>query len=94
MIKRLSRFKVYIDRARWYYVLIQFFIIVLIYFNTKGYTLSWWHYPVIFIVVIATMIIAGYLDRRIGVLREEQRFYSTENPVLLDILEQIKELKK
>ena len=94
MIKRLARFKVYIDRARWYYVLIQFFIIILIYFNTMGLELTWWHYPVILLVTIFGMIIAGYLDRRIGFLKEEQRFYSNENPVIQDIVRRLKEIEK
>ena len=94
IIKRLARFKIYIDRARWYYVLIQFFMIVLIYFNTMDFALSWWHYPMIFFAVIFSMIIAGFLDRRVGMIREEQRFYSTENPVIQDIVRRLKEIEK
>ena len=94
IIKRIARFKVYIDRARWYYVLVQFFIIILIYFNTMDFVLELWHYPVIFLVVIFSMIIAGFLDRQIGMIREEQRFYSTENPILQDIVRRLKEIEK
>jgi len=94
IIKRLARYKIYIDRSRWYYVLIQFFVIILIYFNTLDLQLDWWHYPIIFLVTISSMIVAGFIDRRIGMIREEQRFYSTENPVIQDILNRLKEFEK
>ena len=58
------------------------------------FALSWWHYPVILLVVIFSMIIAGYLDRRIGFLREEQRFYTNENPIIQDIVRRLKEIEK
>ena len=93
MIKRIARYKIYVDRARWYYVLIQFFIIVLIYIETKGFELDWWYYPLLVIIILVSLIVIGFADRRAGMLKEEQRFYSTENPVIRDIVERLKRLE-
>ena len=35
----------------------------------------------------------GYLDQKFNVLQREQKIYGEDNPVLMDILKQIKELK-
>jgi len=94
MIKRIARFKIYVDRARWYYVLLQFFIIILIYLETKGFRLDWWHYPVIIIIALAGMIVIGFIDRWIGMLKAEQKFVTSENPDIQEILKRLKELKE
>ena len=93
IIKRLARFKIYVDRARWYLVLIQFFIIVLIYAEQKGLNLVWYHYPFVILIVMIILVIVGYLDRWSGMIKEEQRFYTNENPVIREILENLKELQ-
>ena len=94
MIKRLARFKIYIDRARWYYVLVQFFLILLIYFNSMDFNLDWWHYLIVILVAFSGMVIVGFIDRRIGLIKEEQRFYAIENPVLADIVRRLKTLER
>jgi len=93
VIKRLARFKIYIDRARWYYVLVQFFLILLIYFNSMGLNLDWWHYLIVISVAFSGMVVVGFIDRRIGLIKEEQRFYSIQNPVLVDIVKRLKSLE-
>jgi asparagine N-glycosylation enzyme membrane subunit Stt3 len=89
IIKRLARFKIYVDRARWYLVLIQFFIIVLIYTEQKGLELSWFHYPFIILGVMVVLVVVGFLDRLSGMIKEEQRFYSNENPIIKEILDKV-----
>jgi hypothetical protein len=35
----------------------------------------------------------GYADQKFNVLKREQKIYSEENPVMMEILKEIKELK-
>lgn len=66
-------------------------MIVLIFIETNGIKLTWWLYPVIIIGVMALFVVAGYIDRRSGLIKEEQNFYSTENPVIQEILKRLRE---
>lgn len=94
MLKRLSRFKIYTDRSRWYMVYFQMLLLAGIWLNTLGIDLDWWHYPIILIVCACLFITVGYLDVKIGLLKYEQEKYGQENPVLQEILKEIRELKK
>lgn len=93
MIKRLARWKVYVDRSRWYFVLIQFLMIVIMFIESKGFHLEWWHYPLIIIGVLSLLVVAGFLDRSSGIIKAEQQFYADENPFFQDMIKRIKELK-
>lgn len=66
-------------------------MIVLIFIDTKGIELVWWHYPIVIAGVMAMFIVAGYVDRRTGLIKEEQRFYSNENPIIQEILNRLKD---
>ena len=89
MIKRLARYKIYVDRARWYLVLIQFFMIAFIYLKTMGIELEWWYYPILVIVILGFFITVGFLDKITGVYKEELRYNSINNPVIQEILERL-----
>ena len=90
MIKRLARYKIYIDRSRWYFVLIQFFMIVIIFIESKGFELEIWHYPLIIIGILFLLLVAGYIDRVSGIIKAEQQFYADENPFFQDMIKEIK----
>ena len=90
MIKRLARWKVYVDRSRWYFVLIQFLMIVVMFIESKGFVLSWWHYPIIVIGVLFLLVVAGFLDRSSGIIKAEQQFYADENPFFQDMMRELK----
>lgn len=66
-------------------------MIVLIFIDTKGIELVWWHYPIVIVGVMVLFLVAGFIDRKSGLIREEQNFYSTENPVIQEILNRIKD---
>ena len=89
MIKRLARYKIYVDRARWYMVFVQFIMIVIIFLQSNGINLHWSLYPVVALIILFTMVIIGYIDRKMGMIKEEQRFYSTEDPVIQEILRKV-----
>lgn len=90
MIKRLARWKVYVDRSRWYFVLIQFLMIVIMFIESKGFHLEWWHYPLIAVGVLFLLVVAGYLDRSSGIIKAEQQFYADENPFLQEMMKEVK----
>lgn len=90
MIKRLARWKVYVDRSRWYFVLIQFLMIVIMFIESKGFHLSWWHYPLIVIGVLFLLVVAGFIDRSSGIIKAEQQFYADENPFFQELMRRIK----
>ena len=91
MIKRLARYKIYVDRARWYMVFVQFIMIVIIFLQSNGINLHWGLYPLVVLTVLFIMVIIGFIDRKMGMIKEEQRFYSTENPIIQEILRKVNE---
>ena len=92
MIKRLARWKVYVDRSRWYFVLIQFLMIVIMFIESKGFHLEWWHYPLITISVLVALVVAGFIDRALGIIKSEQEFYAQENPFFQNLMKEIKNI--
>lgn len=44
--------------------------------------------------VFLLMYLFGYLDQKLNILKREQKIYAEENPVLMEILKEIRELKK
>lgn len=92
MIKRLGRYRAFVDRSRWYFVLVQFLMIVIMFIESKGTELYWWHYILIIFGVLCLMVTAGYLDKKLGILKAEQQFYADENPFFQDLLKRIKDL--
>jgi hypothetical protein len=90
VIKRIARLKVYVDRSRWYFVLIQFLMIVIMFIESKGFELEFWHYPLIIIGVLFLLVVAGYLDRVSGMIKAEQQFYADENPFFQEMMRKLK----
>lgn len=100
--RSLIRWKVYFDRSRMYVGYLQFFLIGIVFIQSfKG---QWWgdlifsyaliSIPVLLILFIIFSLIIGYIDSRMGFREEEMRNLSKSNPVMMEILESIKELKK
>lgn len=93
MKKTLVRWKIYTDRARWYMGYVQMLISISILLKVTGIDFVWWYYPIMLICIVAGFIVVGYFEVRFGTLKEEQRKYAEENPVLQQILKEIKGLK-
>jgi hypothetical protein len=100
--RSLIRWKIYIDRSRMYIGYIQFFLIALVFFekyqNTPwGKTIfdyAWISLPVAIVLFIILSLILGYLDSKLGFRQEELRNLSASNPVMMEILNELKEIKK
>ncbi len=98
----LIRWKVYIDRARMYIGYIQFFMIGIVFmeaFRDEPFGQLIFRYiyisiPILFVLFIVGSIIIGYLDSRFGLREEELRNLSSSNPVLRDIQQELKEIKR
>ena len=95
------RWKIYIDRARMYIGYISFIMIAFMFLNDfKDQTIRHFldenkliTYPVMMVVFMAFSLILGRLDTKLGLRREEMRNAATENPVTMEILQSIKEIK-
>lgn len=100
--RTLIRWKVYIDRARMYIGYINFFMIGFVFLKSYKDT-SWGAYffdhlvftlPLLLITFFICSLILGYIDSKMGLREEEMRNSSASNPVLMEILQTVKKLKK
>ena len=90
MKKRIARFKVYTDRARWYVGYVQLLLMFAVWLKTYEVKLDWWHYPILLLGIIFGFILFGFLETKLGILQEEQNKYAEQNPVLMEILRELK----
>lgn len=99
--KTFVRWKIYIDRARMYIGYISFIMIAFMFLNdlnneTIRHYLDdnkWIAYPVIMILFLVFSLVLGRFDTKLGLRKEEMRNASSENPVLMEILEKVKKIE-
>ncbi|MFC1730685.1 hypothetical protein ACFL6I_10165 [candidate division KSB1 bacterium] len=100
--KSIVRWKIYLDRARMYIGYISFVMIAFVFLNSfqsqnirqildENKLLI---YPSIMILFIVISLFLGRLDTKLGMRKEELRNISTENPVMMEILESLNEIKE
>ena len=95
------RWKIYIDRARMYIGYISFIMIAFMFLNDfKDQTIRNFldenkliTYPVMMVVFIMFSLVLGRIDTKLGLRKEEMRNAATENPVTMEMLESLKEIK-
>ncbi|WP_297085999.1 hypothetical protein [uncultured Draconibacterium sp.] len=95
------RWKIYIDRARMYIGYISFVMIAFMFLNDfKDETIRSFldenkliTYPVMMVLFLLFSLILGRLDTKLGLRKEEMRNSATENPVTMEILSDLKEIK-
>lgn len=100
--RTLIRWKIYIDRSRMYIGYIQFFLIALVFLEKYQHTpfgktifdYAWISLPVAVILFILFSLILGYLDSKLGFRQEELRNLSASNPVMMEILNELKEINR
>ena len=96
------RWKIYIDRARMYIGYISFVMIAFMFLNDfKDETIRHFldenkliTYPVMMVLFMVFSLILGRLDTKLGLRKEEMRNAANENPVTMEILQNIKEIKQ
>ena len=96
------RWKIYIDRARMYIGYISFIMIAYMFLNDfKNETIRNFldenkliTYPTMMVVFLLFSLVLGRLDTKLGLRKEEMRNAANENPVTMEILEGIKDIKE
>ena len=96
------RWKIHIDRSRMYLGYIQFFMIGIVFFKAfkdKPFGALIFKYafitiPLLFIAFIFLSILLGYFESRLGLKEEEQRKLTSTNPLMMELLNDVKEIKK
>jgi amino acid permease len=98
----LIRWKIYFDRSRMYIGYIQFFLIGIVFLQSFK-TMPWgemiFRYalitiPIVLVLFIGVSVTLGYLDSKLGFREEEFRNLSRSNPVMMEMLGQLKEINK
>jgi hypothetical protein len=100
--KTLIRWKVYFDRSRMYIGYMQFFLIGIVFlqsFQDRPWGEMIFKYallsiPVALILFVLLSLILGYLDSKLGFREEELRNLSKSNPVMMEMLDQLKDINK
>ncbi len=100
--KGIIRTKIYFDRARMYLGYINFFMLNIVLLNSSenGFLANivnqnriiW--IPVLFVFYAAVLVFIGFLDTKLGFRQEEMRNNATHNPVLMEMIDSINEIKK
>lgn len=73
-----------LNRGKMYLSIINFLMIFKVFLDTLD--VNAWAYPVGLVVGIAGTVVIGWVDKRLGVRKEEQNYTSRQNPVLMRIL--------
>ena len=100
--KTAVRWKIYLDRAKMYLSYINFVMIAFVFLNSINDTRirevldenRLIFYPVVMILFIGVSLVMGYFDTKLGLRKEEMRNNATENPVTLEILDRLREIRE
>ena len=99
--KALIRWKVYLDRSKMYIGYINLFMMVTIFLGAIKNTgigkfliaNVYIAIPILIIVFIFFALLLGYWDSKLGIRSEEMRNLSSQNPVQMEMLNTLRELK-
>jgi hypothetical protein len=101
-IERISKWKIWFDRARTYVGYIQFlataYIVVKLLKNSplKTWVFDNWYisFPLIFVVFFGLCMVLGWLESLLKIREFEQANYSKANPEWMKLIEQLEQIKK
>jgi hypothetical protein len=96
------RWKIYFDRSRMYIGYIQFFLIGYVFLKDfKSGQLGGLIFkyaiisiPIGLILFVFLSLLLGYIDTKLGFRQEELRNLSKSNPVMVEMLDSLKEIKE
>jgi hypothetical protein len=96
------RWKIYFDRSRMYIGYIQFFLIAYVFLKDfKGGHLGGLIFkyaiisiPIALILFVFLSLLLGYMDTKLGFREEELRNLSKSNPMMVEMLDSLKEIKE
>lgn len=90
MLRFCIRLKVYFDRARMYVSYLQTFAVLVTALKVFDMVPPWWLFCVMCVVFGVLCIFVGWLDSRFRIFEEEQKRISEQNPMLVEILDRLK----
>jgi hypothetical protein len=96
------RWKIYFDRSRMYIGYIQFFLIGYVFLKDfkSGqlggliFKYAFISIPIGLILFVFLSLLLGYIDTKLGFRQEELRNLSKSNPVMVEMLDSLKEIKE
>jgi len=99
--RSLIRWKVYLDRSKMYISYINLFMMVTIFLGAIKNTgvgkfliaNVYVTLPLLIIVFIFLALLLGYWDSKYGIRSEEMRNLTSQNPIQMEILESVREIK-
>ena len=99
--KALIRWKVYLDRSKMYIGYINLFMMVTIFLGAIKNTIVgkflianvYFAIPILVVLFIFFALLLGYWDSRLGIRSEEMRNLSSQNPIQMEMLSTLRELK-
>ena len=100
--KAFIRWKVYLDRSKMYIGYINLLMMVTIFIKAIQKTSvgtflidhAIYTVPILFVLFIVCALVLGYLDSKLGIRSEELRNASANNPVQMEILKTLKEIRE
>ena len=100
--RSLIRWKIYFDRSRMYVGYIQFFLIGIVFlqsFKDHEWAKMFYEYaivsiPLLMVIFILLSLLLGYFDTKLGFREEELRNLTKSNPVMMEMLVSLKEIKE
>ncbi len=95
------RWKIHIDISRMYIGYIQFFMMGLVFFKTFEknpvgvliFEYAVISIPILFLAFIFFSILLGYWESKLGLKEEEHKKLTTQNPLMMELIQDIKEIK-
>jgi hypothetical protein len=100
--RSLIRWKIYFDRSKMYIGYIQFFLIGIVFL--QSFKNQYWgelvfkyaviSIPVALVLFIFLSLVLGYLDTKLGLREEELRNLSKSNPIMMEMLDALKEINE
>ncbi|MFP4024443.1 MAG: hypothetical protein ACLFVR_07935 [Thiohalospira sp.] len=99
--RSLIRWKVYLDRSKMYISYINLFMMVTIFLGAIKNTgvgkfliaNVYIAIPLMIIVFIFLALLLGYWDSKLGIRSEEMRNLTSQNPIQMEMLETVREIK-
>jgi hypothetical protein len=97
MIRKLAIIKVFLQRSASYMTIINIGGLLFLVADTLkkyGFDYSIFYFaPLLFFLSILLSILLGYIDLKSGIYKQELQWGSENNPMLVKILEEIKQFK-
>jgi hypothetical protein len=100
--RTLIRWKIYFDRSRMYIGYLQFFLIGIVFlesFKDRDWGKLIFDYalisiPVGLLLFILLSLVLGYLDSKLGLREEEMRNLTKSNPIMMEMVEELKQINR